>query len=138
MEIVSDHITSPNLTPIISLSLAQCECANNSPEQPIKSSVPTCPYLLPRRAVHYPAWRVSDCFLSNVIDLVNEALRLPTSLGGAHNTTIEYKMREMTEEVAVSAWCGRSGSPNKTNEEKELTHPLYSVHDWRTKMPSSS
>ena len=43
---------------------------------------------------------------------------------------IEDKKRE---EVEASTWCGRSVSPNKTSNNSELTHPLYSEHDYRIK-----
>jgi len=82
---LTGRITSLNVTlytPIVSLSLAQPECANNSLEQSIKSSVPNGPHPLPRPAVDYSARRVSHCY-----DLANEPLRLSTNLGGAHNAT---------------------------------------------------
>ena len=74
-------------TPIVFLPLAQYECANHSPEQPIKSSVSSGPHPLPRTPVDYSEQRVSDRFLPNTIDLFNEALLLPTSLGRAHDAT---------------------------------------------------
>jgi len=49
---------------------------------------------------------------------------------------IDYERREKIEEVEASTWCGRSVSPNKTRQKLELTHPLYSGHDWRTKTSS--
>ena len=80
---LGSHIASPSLTPTVSLSLTQCERANNSPEQPIKSPIPAGLHSIPQTAVDYFPRRLSDRFLPNVIDLVNDAVRRLTSVSGA-------------------------------------------------------
>ena len=123
--------------PSPSLSMNVLTTLQNSQSNPTPHWSP-----LFRTPVDYSEQRVSDRF---AIDLVNETLRLPTSLGRAHGglqaenlkhetqafnvecrNKIEDKIREQSEEVAASTWCGRLVNPNKTSEKLQPTHPLYS------------
>ena len=89
----------------------------------IHSSVPLCSRtseLMPRQD------ELQDENLKNETEAFNVECR----------NKIEDEMRERTEEVEASTSCGRSVSVNKTSKKLELTHPLYSGHDWRAKTSS--
>lgn len=66
-----------------------------------------------RTAADYSARRISDRFLPNAIDLVNEALCLTKSNVECRNN-IEDEMREKTEEVELRNFLTASESWNDT------------------------
>ena len=140
---LSGCIASPNVTlstPIAPFSLAPCERANNSSEQPINSAVTTCPHPSPRTAAGQSARHVSDRLLPNVVPPTKSdkfwrsawhykvSFKLRTRRTRLNHSTHRGRkdrgaVEGEGEEVVSLTWLGRSVSP-MSKKLALVTHPL--------------